>query len=63
MTRIKFSENGNTAFEKLIGHNPEILKNGMHWKKLYGTTHRWTIICWNKFVGQWLLKTVVNTVW
>lgn len=26
MTRIKFSENGNTAFEKLIGHNPEILK-------------------------------------
>ncbi|MGG5207689.1 carboxymuconolactone decarboxylase family protein [Chryseobacterium sp. MIQD13] len=27
MTTIEFSENGNSPFEKLIGHNPEILKN------------------------------------
>lgn len=31
MTRLKFSENGTTAFEKLIGHNPEILKK---WNEL-----------------------------
>lgn len=38
MTRIKLSENGTTAFEKLIGHNPEILKKWIDldetlWKK------------------------------
>jgi alkylhydroperoxidase family enzyme len=38
MTRIKYSENGTTAFEKLIGHNPEILKKWCEleevlWKK------------------------------
>lgn len=27
MTNIKFSKNGSTPFEKLIGHNKEILKN------------------------------------
>ncbi len=31
MTRIKCSENGTTAFEKLIGHSPEILKK---WNEL-----------------------------
>lgn len=31
MTRIKLSENGNTPFEKVIGHNMEILKK---WKEL-----------------------------
>lgn len=31
MTRIKCSENGTTAFEKLIGHNPEILEK---WNEL-----------------------------
>ncbi|EJL71865.1 carboxymuconolactone decarboxylase family protein [Chryseobacterium populi] len=31
MTRIKLSENGKTAFEKLIGHNTEILKK---WNEL-----------------------------
>lgn len=31
MARISFSENGQTPFEKLLGHNPEILK---HWSNL-----------------------------
>ncbi|UYW00697.1 carboxymuconolactone decarboxylase family protein [Flavobacterium agricola] len=26
MTNLELSENGNTAFEKILGHNPEILK-------------------------------------
>ncbi|RKS97422.1 alkylhydroperoxidase family enzyme [Chryseobacterium defluvii] len=34
MTRIPFSENGNTAFEKLIGHNVTILHN---WNQLEET--------------------------
>ncbi|MGV0754317.1 carboxymuconolactone decarboxylase family protein [Empedobacter brevis] len=34
MTRIKFSQNGQTAFEKLIGHNPEILEK---WNELEET--------------------------
>lgn len=31
MTRIKLSENGNTPFEKLIGHNMEVLRK---WNEL-----------------------------
>lgn len=31
MPRISFSENGQTPFEKLLGHNPEILR---HWANL-----------------------------
>jgi len=34
MTTIELSDNGNTPFEKLIGHNPEILAN---WNRLEET--------------------------
>ncbi|WP_223559318.1 carboxymuconolactone decarboxylase family protein [Chryseobacterium lathyri] len=34
MTTIEFSDNGNTPFEKLIGHNTEIL---YHWNRLEET--------------------------
>lgn len=37
MTTIPFSENGNTPFEKLLGHNPAIL---IHWNNLEETL--WT---------------------
>lgn len=41
MTRIKFSKNGNTPFEKLIGHNPEILKK---WNELEETLWKYTAL-------------------
>jgi len=34
MTTIEFSDHGSTPFEKLIGHNPEILH---HWNRLEET--------------------------
>ncbi|MDQ1095927.1 MULTISPECIES: carboxymuconolactone decarboxylase family protein [Chryseobacterium] len=41
MTRIEFSDNGNTAFEKLLGHNPLILDQ---WNRLEGIFWRDTTL-------------------
>ena len=53
MTRITLSENGNTAFEKLIGYNVEILHN---WNQLEG-------VFWqNSSLDKSLLEQVRRTM-
>ncbi len=41
MTRIRFSDNGNTPFERLIGHNNDILEN---WNDLEETLWKKTLL-------------------
>lgn len=41
MTRIRFSDNGNTPFERLIGHNTDILEN---WNDLEETLWKKTLL-------------------
>lgn len=53
MTRIKCSENGTTAFEKLIGHNSEILKK---WNELEKTLWK------NSSLDENLLEQVRRTM-
>lgn len=53
MTRIKCSENGTTAFEKLIGHNFEILKK---WNELDETLWK------NSSLDENLLEQIRRTM-
>ncbi|GGG59399.1 carboxymuconolactone decarboxylase family protein [Epilithonimonas arachidiradicis] len=53
MTRIKFSNNGNTPFEKLIGHNADFLKK---WNDLEDTLWKKTLL------DQDLLEQVRRTM-
>ena len=41
MAHIKYSENGDSPLQRLLGHNPEILKN---WNQLLDTFYRYSSI-------------------